>query len=384
MAIVGGHLALTYLRKASNELAIHTLAGKRVRTIPLPGVGTVSKTMVGQPDEDTAYFGYTSFTEPSLVFKTSIKTGKTTEWSRVTLPLDTSKLVTEQVTYPSKDGTAVTMFLIRNADARPTGDHPTILYGYGGFNVSMTPGFSSSRAVWLEQGGMIAIPNLRGGGEYGEDWHQDGMLDKKQNVFDDFIAAARWLIDNKWTSADKLAIQGGSNGGLLVGAAMTQAPELFDAVVCAVPLLDMVRYHLVGSGKTWIPEYGSAEDPAQFKVLHGYSPYRVATDAGPRAYPAVLLDSADHDDRVDPMHARKFVARVQAATKNQGTTWLRIEMNSGHGGSDLVKKTVEASADWVAFLLGTLGVKAPEPAPLPQPAAGEPAAAPEALPAGGR
>ena len=212
----------------------------------------------------------------------------------------------------------------------------------------MTPGWSGARAVWLESGGVYAIPNLRGGGEYGEDWHRDGMLLKKQNVFDDFIGAAKHLIDSGWTSSKHLAIYGGSNGGLLVGAAMTQAPELYRAVICAVPLLDMVRYHLFGSGKTWIPEYGSAEDPDQFAALYGYSPYHRVKDGV--AYPALLMVSADHDDRVDPMNARKFTAQIQAATTGDAPVLLRIEKNAGHGGADLVKQQLEQAADIYAFL----------------------------------
>jgi prolyl oligopeptidase len=266
----------------------------------------------------------------------------------VKLPVDTSQMATDQVFFTSKDGTKVPMFLVRRKDVSKTGKTPTVLYGYGGFNVSLTPTFSSSRAVWVERGGIYAIVNLRGGGEYGEDWHRDGMLGKKQNVFDDFIAAARYLIDEGWTSPEHLAIQGGSNGGLLVGAAMTQAPELFQAVVCSVPLLDMVRYHLFGSGKTWIPEYGSAENPDQLRVLHAYSPYhRVKPGV---AYPAMLMDSADHDDRVDPMHARKFVAQVQHATAGSGPVLLRIERNAGHGGADMVKQQVDRFTDVLSFL----------------------------------
>ncbi len=352
MSIVGGHLVLTYLRQASSELEIRTLAGKRVRKVDLPGKGTTGG-ISGLPDEDTGYFSYTSFTEPSVIFKTSIKTGKSKEWTRVKLPIDSSQFVTEQVTYASKDGTPVTMFVMHHKDVVADGTNPTILYGYGGFNVNMTPGFSSARMVWLEKGGVYAIPNLRGGGEYGEDWHRDGMLLKKQNVFDDFIAAARWLIANNWTSADKLAIYGGSNGGLLVGAAMTQAPELFDAVVCAVPLLDMVRYHLSGSGKTWIPEYGSADDPEQFKALYGYSPYHRVREGTP--YPALLMLSADSDDRVDPNHARKMAAAVQWATSSTAPVLLRIERNAGHGGADLVKQQIEQFADIYVFLDAQLG-----------------------------
>jgi prolyl oligopeptidase len=352
-AIVGGKLVLTYLRNASSELLVHDLNGKRLRALALPPLGT-SYGVYGNPDEDTGYFEYSSFTQASVIFETSIKTGAVKEWSRVQLPIDTSKFVVEQVRYPSKDGTEITMFLLRRADATKNGQQPVLLYGYGGFSVSLTPGFSSGRAVWLEQGGMLAIPNLRGGGEYGEDWHKAGMGAKKQNVFDDYIAAARWLVAEGWTNPDKLAIHGGSNGGLLVGAAMTQAPELFRAVVCAVPLLDMVRYHLFGSGKTWIPEYGSAEDAAQFKTLFAYSPYhRVKPGV---AYPALLMQSADHDDRVDPMHARKFTAWVQHASTSTRPALLRIEKNAGHGGADLVRQQVESTADTYAFLIDQLGM----------------------------
>ena len=346
-SIVGGHLVVTYLRKASSEMEIRTLDGKLKRKVDLPGKGTTGG-ISGLPGEDTGYFGYSSFTEPSVIYKTSIKTGKVSEWTRVKLPIDTTPYVTEQVTYNSKDGTPVTMFVMHHKDVVPNGENPTILYGYGGFNVSMTPGFSSARMVWLEKGGVYAIPNLRGGGEYGEDWHKDGMLTKKQNVFDDFIGAAKWLIENKWTNPNKLAISGGSNGGLLVGAAMTQAPELFDVVICAVPLLDMVRYHLFGSGKTWIPEYGSSEDPEEFQAIIGYSPYHKVEQG--TAYPAMLMLSADSDDRVDPNHARKFTAQIQWATSSDAPVLLRIERNAGHGGADLVKQQIEQFADTYVFL----------------------------------
>ena len=353
-AVVGDRLVLTYLKDASSVLEIRSLAGKPVRKVALPGLGT-SGGIGGNPDEDTGYFGFSSFTEPSVIFETSMKSGATTEWSRVKLPIDTTQLETEQVRFPSKDGTEISMFLIHKKGVKKDGSNPVVLYGYGGFNVSLTPAFSSSRMVWLEMGGMYAIPNLRGGGEYGEDWHKDGMLLKKQNVFDDFIAAARYLIDQRWTSSEHLAIFGGSNGGLLVGAAMTQAPELYQAVVCAVPLLDMVRYHQFGSGATWVPEYGSAADAAQFKALYAYSPYHRVVDGA--RYPSLLMMSADHDDRVDPLHARKFVAAVQHASPTGAPpAWLRIETNSGHGGADLVKQQVEQSADLYAFLAQQLGI----------------------------
>jgi prolyl oligopeptidase len=348
-SIIGEHLVLCYLRNAATEVEIRDLDGALVRKLELPALGTASS-VSGNADEDTGYLGYTSFTEPQVIYRMSIATGKTSEWTRVTLPVDTAQLVTEQVFFPSKDGTKISMFILSRKGAPRDGSNPTILYGYGGFSVSLTPSFASSRAVWLERGGVYAIPNLRGGGEYGEDWHRGGMLASKQNVFDDFIAAVEYLIAERWTSPAHLAVSGGSNGGLLVGAVVAQRPELFRAAICAVPLLDMLRYHLYGSGKTWVPEYGSPDDPALFEVLYRYSPYRLAVDAGPRAYPAVLFDAADHDDRVDPMHARKLAAVLQACQTAELPILLRIERNAGHGGADLVRQQVERSADVLSFL----------------------------------
>jgi prolyl oligopeptidase len=347
--VVGERLVLSYLRNAASEVEVHDLDGKLVRKVALPALGS-SGGIGGNPDEDTGYFSYTSFTEPQVIYKTSIKSGKVSEWARIKLPVDTTGMETEQVFFPSKDGTKISMFIVKPRGAKKDGKNPTILYGYGGFNVSLTPGFSSSRVVWLERGGIYAIPNLRGGGEYGEEWHRSGMLLEKQNVFDDYIAAAEYLIKEGWTTSEHLAISGGSNGGLLVGAAMTQRPDLFKAVVCAVPLLDMLRFHLFGSGKTWVPEYGSADDAAQFKAIYEYSPYRRAVDAGARKYPALLMESADHDDRVDPLHARKFAALIQNNQTADAPVLLRIERNSGHGGADMVKQQVEATADTLAWL----------------------------------
>ncbi|MDB4963339.1 MAG: Prolyl oligopeptidase [Myxococcales bacterium] len=347
--IVGEHLAATYLRNAATEIEVRDLDGRFVRNVELPPLGSCGG-ISGIPDEDTGYFAYTSFTEPQVIYKTSIASGKVEEWARIALPVDTTELVTEQVFFPSKDGTQISMFVLSKKGTVRDGTNPTILYGYGGFNVNMTPSFASSRAVWLERGGVYAIPNLRGGGEYGEDWHRAGMLLEKQNVFDDFIAAAEYLIAERWTSPAHLAISGGSNGGLLVGATVTQRPDLFKAVICAVPLLDMLRYHLSGSGKTWVPEYGSAEDAAQFAAIYAYSPYRLAVDAGQRAYPAVLFDTADHDDRVDPLHARKLAAVLQATQTASAPILLRIERNAGHGGADMVKQQVERVADTLTFL----------------------------------
>jgi prolyl oligopeptidase len=346
--VIGGHLIVNRLRNAASEMEVRALDGKLVRKIDLPPLGTATP-MVGLADEDAAYFAYSSFTSPDVIFRTSIRTGKVTEWARISIPLDTAKLTTEQVRYRSKDGTEVTMFLIHRKDAVKNGSIPTLLTGYGGFQVSITPGFGPAYAVFVERGGLIAIPNLRGGGEFGEDWHRAGMMANKQNVFDDFLGAARYLVDSGWTSRDRLAIYGGSNGGLLVGAATVQAPELFKAVVCAVPLLDMVRYHKFGLGAAWMSEYGSADEPAQFKTLYAYSPYHHVRDG--TSYPAFLMLSSDHDDRVDPMHARKFTAALQRANAGPGPVWLRIEQNAGHGGADVVKQQVDEWADTFAFVL---------------------------------
>lgn len=352
--VVGGKLVLSYSRNAFDEIEVRDLKGKLVRKVELPGLGSASG-FIGLPDEDDAYFYYSSFTEVPQIFKTSVKTGKTELWEKVNIPVDTSNFVAEQVWYPSKDGTKVSMFVVRNKDTKLDGTNPTLLYGYGGFNVSMSPGFSSRAVVWLENGGVYAVANLRGGGEYGEQWHRAGMLESKQNVFDDFAGAAEFLIAKNYTRADKLAIMGGSNGGLLVGAAMTQRPDLYGAVVCAVPLLDMVRYHLFGSGRTWIAEYGTAEKAEQFEYLHAYSPYHHVKPG--TAYPALLMLAADSDDRVDPMHARKFTAYIQAASTSDRPALLRIEENAGHGGADMVRKNVEKNVDTFAFLLDQLRPK---------------------------
>ena len=354
--VVGGKLVVSSLEKAASKLSLWNLEGGKVRDLDLPGLGSISS-LAGNPDSDSLYYGFSTFTQPTQVMKLSLDANQSEVWGRVQLDVDTSRMVVSQERYKSKDGTEVTMFVVHRADAKRDGSNPTLLYGYGGFNVDMTPAFSSAVVTWLELGGVYAIANLRGGGEYGEAWHQAGMLDRKQNVFDDFHAAAEHLISTGWTRSAKLAIRGGSNGGLLVGAAMTQRPDLYGAVICAVPLLDMLRYHRFGSGRTWIPEYGSADDAAQFPYLAAYSPYHKVA-AGTR-YPALLMMGSDHDDRVDPMHARKFAAAVAAATTDlpdAAPVLFRLERNAGHGGADLVKQTVAANADQFAFLAKTLGV----------------------------
>jgi prolyl oligopeptidase len=348
--VVGDRLVLSYLRDAHNELAIHDLGGAPAGRIALPGLGSTSG-LVGEPDDPLAYFHYTSFTQPDQIFETDVRSGAATLWRAIEVPVDTSRFAVEQVRYPSKDGTEISMFIVRRKDLALDGRRPTLLYGYGGFSVSLTPGFSARAVAWVEQGGVYAAPNLRGGGEYGEDWHRAGMRENKQNVFDDFAAAAEYLIARGYTRPEQLAVYGGSNGGLLVGAFMTQRPELARAVVCAVPLLDMLRYHRFGAGRTWIPEYGDPDLAHEFAWLQPYSPYHHVPEDRP--LPALLMLSADSDDRVDPMHARKFTAAVQRLS--QRPAWLRVERNAGHGGADLVQQTIAREADALAFLRAELG-----------------------------
>jgi prolyl oligopeptidase len=353
-SIVGNQLSLVYLRDVKNEIELRTLDGAPVRKVPLPGIGS-SSGIFGDPEQDDAYFSFSSFTSPPNIYKTSIKKGGSSVWFSLKVPIDPKPFEIEQLWFASKDGTKVPMFVVHRKDMPRDGSTPFVLTGYGGFNIPSLPTYAGSIYPWLEAGGGYALANLRGGGEFGEPWHQAGMKDKKQNVFDDFIGAAEQLVKAGYSRPERLAIRGGSNGGLLVGAVMTQRPDLFRAVVCQVPLLDMVRYHQFGLGKLWIPEYGTAENEADFKTLYGYSPYHHVT-AG-TAYPALLMLSADSDDRVDPIHARKMTAALQAATASDRPIWLRIERNASHGGADLVKQTVDQNADSYAFLMRELGLK---------------------------
>ncbi len=354
-AVVGGQLCLHYERRASTLIKLAALDGTNVRNIELPGLGS-AEGLSGNPDDDTAFFSFESFLQPPTIYKTSVSRGGRETYFTMQVPADATPYPVDQVAFASKDGTQLSMFVITNERRNRDGSTPFLLLGYGGFNVSVVPRFDSAYFAWLEAGGGLAIANLRGGGEHGEAWHKAGMLTHKQNVFDDFIAAAEYLIAQGYTSAAKLAIRGGSNGGLLVGAAMTQRPELFAAVVCRVPLLDMVRYALFGSARGWTPELGSPEDPEQFRALYAYSPYHRVRD-GVR-YPALLVMSADSDDRVDPMHARKFVAAVQHATASGKPVWLRVEVRAGHAGADMVASKIAAEADEYAFMLAQLGAGA--------------------------
>jgi prolyl oligopeptidase len=345
--IAGESLVMTYLKDAASLLEIRALDGSNPRDVALPSIGSV-KYITGMDDEDDAYFSFQSFTTPPEVHEFSVAAATQKLWSRPRMPIDPEVYDVEEVFYTSRDGTRVPMFLVHRKDFPRDGTGRALLTGYGGFLVGMTPYFSRGGLVWADHGGVFAVACLRGGNEYGEAWHRAGMLLQKQNVFDDFIAGAEYLVQQRWTRPHRLSISGGSNGGLLVGVALTQKPSLFGAVVCAVPLLDMIRYDRFGAGATWTSEYGSAQDSAQFRALYAYSPYHHVEDGV--KYPPVLFLSADSDDRVDPMHARKMAAALQNASAG-GPVLLRIEKNAGHGGADLIRSYVEQGADTYSFLL---------------------------------
>ena len=352
--VTGSALALSYLERASSRLRVTDLDGGEMREVPLPTIGSLFG-VSGEWDGDELFYGFTSYTVPPTVFRLDLRAGANELWRRVEADLDPSRYQVRQVTYPSADGTPITMFVVSRTGLARDGNNPVYLTGYGGFNISMTPAFSRSLLLWLERGGVVAIPNIRGGGEYGESWHQNGMLGRKQNSFDDFIAGAEWLIREKYTRPERLAAAGGSNGGLLMGAVLTQRPELFAAVVVQVPLLDMLRYHRFLIARLWIPEYGSAEDPEQFRWLRAYSPYHHVRDG--LAYPAVLLATAESDTRVDPMHARKMAARLQAATGSDRPVLLRLEARAGHGAGKPLNKVLDELTDTWTFVFWQLGVE---------------------------
>jgi prolyl oligopeptidase len=347
MSVVGHRLALAYLKDVVSEIELRDEDGRLVRHVDLPAVGS-SSGLVGDVDDDLAYYAFESFTFPSEIFETSVRSGATSLYYSLRVPVDASKYVAEQLFATSADGTRIPFFVLRDAHRTANGRSPTILFGYGGFSVALTPTFAPTIFPWLERGGIWVVANLRGGSEYGEDWHKRGMRRDKQHVFDDYIAVAEEVVRHGLTRPQDLVAVGRSNGGLLVGAAITQRPDLFGVALCGVPLLDMVRYPLFGSGKTWMEEYGDPADPADFAALYAYSPIHHVTFG--RQYPATLLLSADKDDRVDPVHARKFAATLQFASSG-GPVLLRIEKHSGHGGADMVKASVELVADEYAFAL---------------------------------
>jgi len=358
-AIVDGKILAEYEKDASSQLKLFDLEGKALGDVALPGIGTIAG-LGGRWDRKDTFFGFASFTIPPSVYQVELASRKTSLWDKVSTPgVDPSAFEVRQVWYTSKDGTKVPMFVFHKKGLQLNGKNPTLLTGYGGFNVSLTPTFSGARYLWLEHGGVFAVANLRGGSEFGEEWHRGGMLDKKQNVFDDFITAAEFLISDKITDKDHLAIQGGSNGGLLMGAALTQRPDLFRAVVCQVPLLDMLRYQNFLIAKFWVPEYGSAEDAKQFDWLYAYSPYHHVKPGA--EYPAIMFMTADSDSRVDPMHAKKMAALMQAEASNGKShdrpILLRIEPKAGHGQGKPISKQIEEGTDIYSFLFWQLGVK---------------------------
>ncbi|MGC4049452.1 MAG: prolyl oligopeptidase family serine peptidase [Paludibaculum sp.] len=349
----GERLLVTYTRNASSMVMVLESDGRYAGEAELPGLGALGG-VSGRWGAQEFFVGYESFTTPSMVLRFDAKTLARTTWYRDPVPVDSTAFESEQIWFSSKDGTRVPMFVVHKKGLHLDGTNPALLTGYGGFNVSVTPYFWSAGVAWMEQGGVLVSANLRGGGEFGEEWHRAGMLARKQHVFDDFIAAAEELVRRKYTSPGKLAILGGSNGGLLVGAAMVQRPELFRAVVCEVPLLDMLRYQKFLVAGLWVPEYGSSDDPGQFEYLLRYSPYQNVKDGV--KYPAVLFVTGDSDTRVAPLHARKMTARVQAATASGLPVLLLYDTKTGHSGGKPVSQIIEDETDTFSFLAWQLGM----------------------------
>ncbi|MEO1801142.1 MAG: prolyl oligopeptidase family serine peptidase [Cyanobacteria bacterium J06629_2] len=354
VGLLNNQFVADYLQDARSQIKIFSLDGSLVREVELPGIGSAGG-FGGKRHDTETFYTFTSFTTPPTIYRYDMTTGTSKLFRRPQIDFNPEDYQTEQVFYPSQDGTKIPMFITYKKGIELDGNNPTYLYAYGGFNISLTPSFSISNLVWLEMGGIYAVPNLRGGGEYGEAWHQAGMKDQKQNVFDDFIAAGEWLIAQKYTSKSKLAIAGGSNGGLLVGACMTQRPDLFAAAIPAVGVLDMLRFHKFTIGWAWCAEYGSPDDAADFKTLYAYSPLHNLKEG--TAYPATMITTADHDDRVVPAHSFKFAAALQAAHTGDNPVLIRIETKAGHGAGKPTSKIIEEAADKWGFLMANLGMK---------------------------
>ncbi|WP_008318234.1 prolyl oligopeptidase family serine peptidase [Leptolyngbya sp. PCC 6406] len=353
ISVLNDQFVANYLQDARSQIQIFDRQGQLVRAVDLPGIGSAGGFDGKRGDRET-FYSFTSFTTPNTIYRYDMVTGESTLYRQPQVAFNPADYETRQVFYPSRDGTPVPMFITAKRGIELDGQNPTLLYGYGGFGVSLTPSFSVSNLVWLEMGGIYAVPNLRGGGEYGEDWHRAGTKLQKQTVFDDFIAAAEWLIAQKYTSCDRIAIMGGSNGGLLVGACMTQRPDLFAAALPAVGVMDMLRFNQFTIGWAWESEYGSPQDEAEFKALYAYSPLHALTPG--TAYPATLITTADHDDRVVPAHSFKFAAALQAAHGGEAPVLIRIETKAGHGAGKPITKVIEEVADKWAFLAENLGL----------------------------
>ncbi|HJU92269.1 MAG TPA: prolyl oligopeptidase family serine peptidase [Pyrinomonadaceae bacterium] len=354
VSFVNNRFILNYLKDAYTQVKIYETSGKLVSEVTFPGIGSASG-FGGKATDKETFYAFTGFTTPTTIYRYDMVTGKSTIFRQPKVDFNPADFETKQVFYTSKDGTKVPMFITHKKGLKLNGNNPTYLYGYGGFNISLSPAFSVGNLVWMELGGIYAQPNLRGGGEYGEDWHQAGMKLKKQNVFDDFIAAAEWLIANKYTSTPKLSIGGGSNGGLLVGAAMTQRPELFGATLPAVGVMDMLRFQKFTIGWAWVSDYGSSDNAEEFKALYAYSPLHNIKPG--TSYPPTMITTADHDDRVWPGHSFKYAAALQAAQAGDAPILIRIETKAGHGAGKPTSKIIEEIADRWAFLVKTLNMK---------------------------
>ena len=356
VGLVGDHFLASYLKDAYTQVKVFDLSGKFVRNVDLPGIGTAGGFGGKRKDTET-FYAFSGFTTPTTIFKYDVSSGKSSVLRAPKVDFDPARYETKQVFYHSKDGTRVPLFLVHRKGLKLNGANPTLLYGYGGFNASMTPFFSTTTVTWMEMGGVYAVACLRGGGEYGEAWHEAGKKLKKQNVFDDFIAGAEWLIANKYTRPDKLAISGGSNGGLLVGACLIQRPDLFGAALPAVGVMDMLRFPKFTIGWAWTSDYGTPDNPDEFKALYAYSPYHNLKPG--KKYPATLVTTSDHDDRVVPAHSFKFAAALQHAQAGNAPTLIRIETDAGHGAGKPISKSIEEIADRYAFLVRALNVTVP-------------------------
>ncbi len=354
VSYAGGRLFASYLKDARSEVKIFDLDGKYIDEVKLPGFGSCSG-IYGKAKENTAYFTFTSFTFPTVIYKYDVKENSYTEYFKPSIDFAFDSYETHQVFYTSKDGTKVPMFIIHKKGIAMDGTNPTLLYGYGGFNISMTPGFSAHRLAWLEQGGVYAMANIRGGGEYGEKWHEAGTKLQKQNVFDDFIAAGEYLVNQKYTSSAKLAVQGGSNGGLLVGAVINQRPDLFGVAIPQVGVMDMLRFHKFTIGRAWTGDYGSSDNEEEFQYLYKYSPlHNIKSDVD---YPATLVTTGDHDDRVVPAHSFKYIATLQEKQKDRKNPMLvRIQTNAGHGAGKPTSVSIQEVTDIYSFIFYNMGI----------------------------
>jgi prolyl oligopeptidase len=351
--VIGGKLFLTYSKDASDHAVMYSLKGEKIRDIHLPSLGSVN--FSGEEDQPDCFYSFSSYTMPTTIYKYDISTGSSVVFHQPKVAFDTNDFVTEQIFFKSKDGTRVPMFVNYKKGMRRNGKNPLLIYGYGGFDINLTPSFSTLRIPFMENGGIYVEVNLRGGGEYGEEWHLAGTKMKKQNVFDDFICAAEYLIANKYTNKTKLAMEGGSNGGLLVGACMTQRPDLYKVAIARVGVMDMLRYHKFTIGWNWAGDYGTSSDSKEmFEYLKGYSPLHNLKKGV--HYPATIVTTADHDDRVVPAHSFKFAATLQECNAGKNPTLIRIDSKAGHGGGKPVAKKLQEAADMYSFMMYNLGM----------------------------